>query len=316
MGSHHYLLALFGQDSLPAKALAALGVTREAVEQQLTKLDPTGASDETPEQAGARRINLRLEGQLLTLEIDDPDLAASLERAMAGRTARIIRGTDPEAEAFPTLWSAVSRTVDDLTRRLGRMGHVPTPGRSARGEWRPPGWHPGGHAGVYWILSRPGGTSAQLECSGETDRISIRAWLRAWLTANGPELVASEEGTRPCCSLWAYVDAARDSFDMVSFGFGPEGPAASPSPLTCSSSGQWPIWPRAAVVDDGVELPLTWVSEMSRPAISPGGGWCRRDSGDCSGKLVRRSRSDGLIVRSWQENHRGPGAAPALAPPS
>ncbi|HSH58943.1 MAG TPA: Clp protease N-terminal domain-containing protein [Acidimicrobiales bacterium] len=121
VGSHHYLLALVGQeDSMAAKALAALGVTPEAVEQQLGDLDPAGTSDETPEQAGARRISLRLEGQRLTVEIDDPDLAASLERAMAGRKAGIIRGTDPEAEAFPALWSAVSFTVDDLTRRMGR----------------------------------------------------------------------------------------------------------------------------------------------------------------------------------------------------
>jgi ATP-dependent Clp protease ATP-binding subunit ClpA len=209
VGSHHYLLALLAQeDSLAAKALAALGVTREAVEQQLSELDPVGTSDETPEEAGSRRISLRLEGQLITLEVDDPDLAASIEKAISGRKVRITRGIDPEGEEFSARWSTSIRT-----RR-----------RPAGAERRPPGWHPGGHAGVYWMVSTPGGMSRQLQCWEGTDRSSLRAWLRAWLTANGPNLVASEREPPACCSLWAYVDAAGDSFSMASFGFGPEGP--------------------------------------------------------------------------------------------
>jgi ATP-dependent Clp protease ATP-binding subunit ClpA len=122
VGSQHYLLALLGQeDSLAAKALADLGVSRDAVEAKLAELEPTGTSDETPEEAGARRIGLRVEGKLLMLEIDDPELATALEKAMTGRKARIIRGTDPEAAGFPGLWSAVSHTVEDLTRRLAKM---------------------------------------------------------------------------------------------------------------------------------------------------------------------------------------------------
>src|SRR5579885_833597 len=109
VGSQHYLLALLAQeDSLAARALADLGVTKEAVEARLAQLEPTGTSDETPEQAGARRIGLRVEGQLLMLEIDDPKLASALQEAMVGRKARVIRGTDPEAAGFPGLWSAVS----------------------------------------------------------------------------------------------------------------------------------------------------------------------------------------------------------------
>ncbi len=144
VGSHHQLLAMLGDmQSLATKALAELGVTREAVEEQLGKLDPAGTSDETPEEAGARRIGLRVEGKLLTLEIDDPDLAESLEKAMTGRKVRIIRGTDPEAEAagFPNLWSAVSRTVDDLSRRLGRMTSTRAGSGPAKVE-SPPGSDP------------------------------------------------------------------------------------------------------------------------------------------------------------------------------
>jgi len=123
VGSQHYLLGLLREeDSMAAKALADLGVTPEAIEAKLAELQPAGTSDETPEEAGARRIGLRVEGRLVMLEIDDPELAASLEQAMAGRKVRIIKGTDPEAQAagFPNLWSAVSRTVEDLTRRFAR----------------------------------------------------------------------------------------------------------------------------------------------------------------------------------------------------
>jgi len=226
VGSQHYLLGLVQeQDSLAAKALADLGVTREALEAKLAELNPTGTSDETPEEAGARRIGLRVEGRLLMLEVDDPELAASLESAMAGRKLRIIKGTDPEAVGFPGLWSSVSRTVDDLTRRLGRMGGGKPAGRSAAPEqWRPPGWHEDGHAAVYWIVSTPDGATGHFDSAAEVDRSAVGAWLRDWLAANRPVL-AAEEGAASCCSLWAYVDGFGGSFAMTSFGFGPDGPA-------------------------------------------------------------------------------------------
>jgi len=130
VGSQHYLLALLQEeDSMAAKALVGLGVSRDVVEAKLAELEPAGTSDETPEDAGARRIGLRVEGRLLMLEIDDPELAASLEAAMAGRKVRIIRGTDPEAElaGFPNLWTAVSRTVEDLTGRFGKRPEAGPP---------------------------------------------------------------------------------------------------------------------------------------------------------------------------------------------
>jgi ATP-dependent Clp protease ATP-binding subunit ClpA len=228
VGSQHYLLGLVqAQDSLAAKALADLGVTREALEAKLAELKPTGTSDETPEEAGARRIGLRVEGRLVMLEVDDPELAASLEKAMAARKLRIIKGTDPEAVGFPGLWSSVSRTVEDLTRRLGRMGTGKAAGRSPEPpDWRPPGWHEVGHAAVYWIVSTPDGPAGHFDSGPDTDRHAARAWLRGWLEATRPSMAAEEEESgEGCCALWAYVDRAGESFAMTSFGFGPDGPA-------------------------------------------------------------------------------------------
>jgi ATP-dependent Clp protease ATP-binding subunit ClpA len=228
VGSHHYLLGLLAaEDSLAAKALAELGVSRQALEQKLTELDPAGTSDETPEEAGARRIRMRVEGKVLTLEVDDPELATSLEQAMVGRKVRIISGTDPEAEGFPNLWAAVSRTVEDMTRRLGRVTGTRATGTSPSGpggEWRPPGWHPEGHAGVYWIVNTADGMSGTLEVSGTTDREALQDWLRAWLISNQATLGMPNREQASCCSLWAYLDAAGDSFTITSFGFGAEGP--------------------------------------------------------------------------------------------
>ena len=235
IGSHHVLLGLLAdQDSLAAKALGGLGVTREAVEAQLADLEPAGTSDETPEQAGARRIGLRVEGQLLMLEIDDPQLAASLEQAMVGRKVRIIKGTDPEAVGFPGLWSAVSRTVEDLTRRLAKVGgSVRMTRSSVVPDWRPPGWHESGHAAMFWVVNSAGGPMSHLELASDTDRDAAMPWLQGWLEENQARLVSpTEEGGAGCCSLWAYLDAVGDSFTMTSFGYGSQGPAGCvPVPL-------------------------------------------------------------------------------------
>jgi ATP-dependent Clp protease ATP-binding subunit ClpC len=131
IGSQHYLLGLLqDENSLAAKALIDLGLTREAVEAKLAELAPTGTSDETPEEAGARRMGVWIEGTRLMVELDDAALAAPLGKAMVDRTMNVVRGTDPEAVGFPGLWSAIARTVDDLTRRLARS----EPAQAAGGE--------------------------------------------------------------------------------------------------------------------------------------------------------------------------------------
>jgi ATP-dependent Clp protease ATP-binding subunit ClpA len=239
VGSQHYLLGLLREeDSMAAKALAQLGVTRDDIEAKLAELEPTGTSDETPEQAGARRIAMRVEGRLIMLEIDDPELAESLEKAMVGRKVRIIRGSEPEAEAagFPNVWSAVSRSVEDLTRRLGRVSFTAGRGSSAAAtEWRPPGWHEGGHAAVYWVVNAADGPAGRLEVvDAEGERDAVRTWLGAWFAENRGGLAGGRPGGEAptCCALWAYVDRAGDGFRMTSFGFGPVAPAQStPAPL-------------------------------------------------------------------------------------
>jgi hypothetical protein len=225
VASHHYLLALLQQhDSVAAKALESLGVTAESLQQRVAEIEPAGTSDETPEEAGARRIGLRVEGKLVMLEIDDAELAESLEKAMAGRKVRLIRGTDPEAEAagFQGMWSAVSRTVEDLTRRLGRIPGVRTAGAvsGATEYWRPPALDPMASVARYWVVQEPDGWHGYLEVVG-AEREKVRTWLLAWLRDRRPEL-ARPEGEATV--LWLALNGEGDGFAVTAYGFGSDGP--------------------------------------------------------------------------------------------
>lgn len=238
VGSHHYLLALLQQnDSIAAKALEGLGVTAESLQQRVAEIEPAGTSDETPEQAGARRVGLRVEGKLIMLEIDDPELAESLEKAMAGRKVRIIRGSDPEAEeaGFPNVWSAVSRTVEDLTRRVGRMTATRTGTPEPAPYWRPPALGPMASAARYWRVNMADGPSGHLEVGPGTDREKVRAWLVDWLRDSRSALAqpgSPEQGRSGAAVLWLEIDAEGDAFTVKNFGFGPAGPPDSePMPL-------------------------------------------------------------------------------------
>jgi ATP-dependent Clp protease ATP-binding subunit ClpA len=242
VGSHHLLLALLQQhDSIAAKALEGLGVTAETLQQRVAEIEPAGTSDETPEEAGARRVGLRLEGKLVMLEIDDPQLAESLEKAMSGRKVRIIRGTDPEAEeaGFPNLWSAVSRSIEDLTRRLAKVPGVRTRTPNPAAYWRPPALDPLTSAARYWIVNTPDGTSGYLEVGPGTDRERVRSWLTEYLRTLRPSLVEPGPSPGTNAALWVAVDADGDAFVVKVYGFG-SGPP-----------GSWAV-PPATLVDAAI----------------------------------------------------------------
>ena len=241
VGSNPWLRALVvDSNSMASKVLASLGVTAEAVDQQLLGMDVAGTSDETPEEAGARRIRMRVEGKLLTLEIDDPELAASLEKAMTGRKARIISGSDPEATGFPSLWSAVSRTVDDLTRRMIRVTpRHPSTGRPPATEARvtdpaqpPPGWDPTALAGGYVLVHTKDGPVGHFEVGAGVEAATVRAWLRSWLEEHREQLVGPPvEEPELLTAMWTLVSRAGEAFRIQRVGFEREGEGSTPVPL-------------------------------------------------------------------------------------
>jgi len=216
VGSQHYLLGLLNEErSLAAKVLTSLGVTREAVEAKLEELDAAGTSDESPEDAGARRMSLRIEAERLVLEVDDAELAARLRYAVAaGVEVRTIQGTDPEARtAFPELYAAVVRTVEQLAAR--RLPITTKP-------FAPLAWDSAVHAAAYNLVTTGGAPSGRLDVSPGVDPAAMRAWLRSWLEAERAILV---EHAPPAgaCGLLLVVDRAGDGFRMFSFGIGDTG---------------------------------------------------------------------------------------------
>jgi ATP-dependent Clp protease ATP-binding subunit ClpC len=227
VGSQHYLLGLLAEEqSLAAKVLTALGVTRESVEQKLAELDTTGTSDESPEEAGARRMSLRVEADRLVLEVDDPDQAAKLRQAASGGVeVRTITGDDPEARStFPELYAAVSRAVDDMAGRL-----PPT-----LAPFHPPDWDPARHAAFYTVSNGPDGPVGRLRLAPGTDEATVAAWLRAWIDGNRAALAGAASGhvDAGVAGLRFLVDRAGDGLAIQSFGVIPEGPPGSlPVPL-------------------------------------------------------------------------------------
>lgn len=176
LGSQHVLLGLFGEeDTLAARALATLGVTREALEQVLNTMDPADTADERPERAGARRTRLQVAGDVITMRVQDADLASRLAVTL-GRWRRgkevEVAGTEPEvAEPFAKLWRAVETTSYDLLHRLG----PPAEG------WTPPGWSTDVSVAAYWVASLPEGPTSHLFTAGGVDEAEVKRWLAAWL---------------------------------------------------------------------------------------------------------------------------------------
>ena len=215
VGSQHYLLGLLGaEQSLAAKVLTSLGVTREEVERKLEELDAAGTTDESPDDAGARRMSLRIEADRLVLEVDDPEKAAAFRQAVAagGVEVRTIKGTDPEAKMlFPDLYGAFERTVDQLARRLALTTK----------PFVPSAWDPGVHAAAYNMVTADGPTG-RLDVAPGVNVVNVRAYLRGWLEAERTMLVerAPERGA---CSLLLIVDPAGDGYRMFSFGIGDTG---------------------------------------------------------------------------------------------
>src|SRR5947209_2563572 len=84
VGSHHLLLAsLADPRTAAARALAALGLNLDHARETLLDMDVTGTSDELPEDAGRRQMRIRVIGDQLRLEADDPVLVKAGRDAIA-----------------------------------------------------------------------------------------------------------------------------------------------------------------------------------------------------------------------------------------
>jgi hypothetical protein len=197
VGSQHVLLGLFGdEDTLAKRALAALGVTREAVERELAALDPADTADEPPEQAGARRTRLLVSGDVVTLRIEDRELAGRLGPSLRrwgrrGEAGEIeVPGSEPAvAEPFARLWRTAQAVSQEIGRRLEATSGMPP----TRGDWKPPGWTTRASVAGYSVTSEAGGPRSRIWTNEEVDEGEVRAWLADWIQSRGPKLQAEED---------------------------------------------------------------------------------------------------------------------------
>jgi ATP-dependent Clp protease ATP-binding subunit ClpA len=83
VGSHHLLLAaLSDANSAAARVLASLGVDLTRAKDALHNADITGTSDELPEDAGRRQMNIQVSAETVTIVATDEILVQSANAAL------------------------------------------------------------------------------------------------------------------------------------------------------------------------------------------------------------------------------------------
>jgi len=111
VGTHHMLEALVRADgSMAARVLAELGVDAEAIAAKIDELDPEQTTDATPEEAAARKMELRVvdgEAQLVFRDEETVSLANKVIELSGGP----ITGTGPISGAFIPLWKSTNELL-------------------------------------------------------------------------------------------------------------------------------------------------------------------------------------------------------------
>jgi ATP-dependent Clp protease ATP-binding subunit ClpC len=123
VGSHHLLLAaLTDANSAAARVLASLGVDLTQAKDALHHADVAGTSDELPEEAGRRQMNLKVTDELLTIVVADPNLVRSAnaavralgEKATPGATIRGADLTGIPARNLAQAWTALQAALSAI----------------------------------------------------------------------------------------------------------------------------------------------------------------------------------------------------------
>ncbi|MEW6153146.1 MAG: Clp protease N-terminal domain-containing protein [Actinomycetota bacterium] len=212
VASHHYLLGLLDDDqSLAARALAELGVTRDAVEAKVAELGTAGTSDHTAVSWGALNTSLEAEGDMLTVRLEEPALAARVRDLYARLQVEVLRG--PMLPGSERLWQAVVGAAGESVRAIEGFTRAP-------GEWARPGWAEA-DAATYAVTSRPEGLVPRFWLAPGVDPAAVRAFLAGWLLAAlGPALAA----TGPAAELSVAVSRAGEGFAVTGWSCSPSPP--------------------------------------------------------------------------------------------
>jgi len=176
VASHHYLLGLLDdEDSAAAKALTALGVTKDVVEAKLAEIGTAGTTDDPPGREVASRTRLSVEGEAVRVELLEPNLARRLQPYVTRPLT--------DLPGMQAVWAATVPALTNLASQLEVLPALSTPG-----------WTESGLAALA-VTSVPGGPTVRLWIRPGEDAQAVAAWLADWLREREAVGVFAGEGT-------------------------------------------------------------------------------------------------------------------------
>ncbi|WP_373432370.1 Clp protease N-terminal domain-containing protein [Streptomyces afghaniensis] len=118
VGSHHLLEAMLrAENSMAAKVLRELGVDPDAVAAKIDELDPETTTDANPEEAAARKMEIRLVDDEVHVILRDPATLA-IAKKVTELSDGPIQGVGPVAGLFVPLWRSTNQLLLQIQRML------------------------------------------------------------------------------------------------------------------------------------------------------------------------------------------------------
>jgi ATP-dependent Clp protease ATP-binding subunit ClpA len=118
VGSHHLLEALLhAENSMAARVLRELGVDPDAVAAKIDELDQETTTDANPEEAAARKMEIRLVDDEVHLILRDPT-TVTIAKKVTELSDGPIQGVGPVAGMFVPLWRSTNQLLLQIQRML------------------------------------------------------------------------------------------------------------------------------------------------------------------------------------------------------
>ncbi|WP_371673884.1 Clp protease [Streptomyces sp. NBC_00289] len=118
VGSHHLLEAMLrAENSMAARVLRDLGVDPGAVAAKIDELDPETTTDANPEEAAARKMEIRLVDDEVHLILRDPT-TVTIAKKVTELSGGPIKGVGPVAGLFVPLWRSTNQLLLQFQRVL------------------------------------------------------------------------------------------------------------------------------------------------------------------------------------------------------
>ncbi|WP_414636103.1 Clp protease N-terminal domain-containing protein [Amycolatopsis sp.] len=118
VGSHHLLEAMLrAENSMAARVLRELGVDPDAVAAKIDELDPETTTDANPEEAAARKMEIRLVDDEVHLILRDLT-TVTIVKKVTELSDGPIQGVGPVAGMFVPLWRSTNQLLLQIQRML------------------------------------------------------------------------------------------------------------------------------------------------------------------------------------------------------